>query len=134
MKKYYPPAVTTAEPSALATALPCAACGYDLRGSAAKCPECGLPVAETLRRLTASLVSREKYRRVDRWAFIAVACFAVGIIIFCGFSPPARESDYVMTRGDYRWMGLIGAAFMVAGAVLLVYYFIAAGRAARESR
>lgn len=134
MKKYYPPSVAPAAPSALATSLPCAACGYDLRGSAAKCPECGLPVAETVRRLTTGLASREKSRRADRWAFIAAACFALGVAIFCGFSPPARESEHVMARADYAWMAFIGAAFIIAGAVSLAYYFIAAARAARESR
>src|SRR5687768_6916889 len=89
--------------------LPCAGCGYDLRGLTppGKCPECGFDLGQSIRafRLHTTVPADPRWLSEMLVAVrFALAAFAISILI----SVTVSISRGAITQGDYMWVIAIG--------------------------
>ena len=107
--------------SVAGSAYTCNGCGYDLSGSAigGVCPECGMPVQESLRTSTVSSGSPSG---------TAITCMVLGIssLAACGLIGPFAIWLYYKTRNDVQ-AGLADPSSMGMAKAGLITGWIATG-------
>lgn len=99
--------------------VPCIHCGYNLRGltPGGMCPECGNPIAESLRGDLLRYANSKWLRRVQ-WG-LAIAIFSVGIDIVLQFSAGWLSSLYGPNRVVFSLIWFVRALIAFAAAMFI---------------
>jgi hypothetical protein len=76
-RSFYPPPPVYPQPGKRSK---CVRCRYPLKGldGRRRCPECGLPIADSLR--TADPLTPAPFKRLERWGFVVAALFWAGLL------------------------------------------------------